>query len=207
MTAIGNGAAPRLAVGLLLAAAAVVQVPLPATASLLCANEAAQLFEVDIGLLPSASSSSPAQDYIGALPTSARKICHRYPISEVPFATRKFVDAWHGLDDVSTVQFVLPAELASSIGGIVVRGRTQRAFHAYYQAQHLTTANGTLTAAPAGEPFAGDPFHLSLFMSAAVGVPNASAVMALFISFEAQPTAVDADFDHHCNITADIAEG
>ena len=127
-----------VAVAMVLAARAAAAAPLACR----CADEAAQLFEIDVELRSAATGAPLALPAAGA--GAARKICRRYPLSEVPFATGKFPAAWHGFDDVATVQLVLPAALATRVGGVVVRARTVRAFHGYHQAAHLHTSNGSL---------------------------------------------------------------
>ena len=86
-----------------------------------CADESAQLFRLDIELLDASGRTLFASDGAGwgrggagAGQAGAAKLCHRYPIADVPFANDKFNKAWEGFTDLSTVQFVLPETLAGA---------------------------------------------------------------------------------------------
>ena len=72
-----------------------------------CAEEAAQLFPVNVELLDAAGSVLYASAAPGGRP-GCRKLCSHYPRALEDWSDKQLLTAWRGFTNLATVQFVLP---------------------------------------------------------------------------------------------------
>ena len=71
-----------------------------------CAEEAAQLFPVNVELLDAAGSVLYASAAPGGRP-GCRKLCSQYPRALEDWSDKQLLTAWRGFTNLATVQFVL----------------------------------------------------------------------------------------------------
>ena len=196
-----------LARALLPAAAGMCLVAAARAAPLRCADEGSQLFPVNLEVLDAAGSVL-YDSASGSGHADCRKICSQYPRGLEDWSDTQLLIAWRGFSNVATVQFVLPAAMASSAAAVRLLGGggAPARFEAYHQDARWATANGSLMVTyPPADASAGDPVHLSVFKTGQDGEAEAEELMAVFVSFEQRPRAgIALDFDHHCKITSDI---
>ena len=188
-------------------------------APLRCEDESAQLFPVDVELLDDGGRLLYSSDAGGRADCS--KLCNAYPRS-MESSDGQLTSAWTavcplsgGLVDVTTVQFVLPAELARSTKTVRVRTaiRQDQSFYAIHQATEIDGSTGFVEVAYAGGQSTGgwDPVQMSTFLMGGSDQPDASRLMGIFISFKEADSQDSQDscegYDHCCNVTTDIAGG
>ena len=165
---------------------------------------ATTLFNIDIEILSTAGATLYSSAAADAPP---RKTCHSYPLAAEQLST-KFSAAWRGFDALSTVQFVVPAATAATAAFVRVTASAQPAFSALHGAYLSTTANGSLSLPyPPPDAVAGDPLHASLLKGVVPSSGDASALMALFVSFEQQPSAPKAGHVLRVQTDADLPGG
>jgi hypothetical protein len=182
-------------------------VAIVAAAAPQCANEAAQLFPVNVELVDGSGGTVNA--------SAMRKICYDYPIASANLGDAFYQKAWKGFTDVSTVQFVLPTGLLEGTGHVekirvVADGPFALYYHDAFHTSEITVNAFSVIELeyPPQRTERGDPAHMTLFKTDASGAVVADKAMALWVSERSNAEATNcANYDNCCVIPSDMREG